>query len=314
MTPPSFNLARYDLVSIRVAAACAQHGSLSAAARTCHLALAAASRRLRELEEAAGGALFERHTRGLTLTPAGHIFMRHALALLQTVDRLGSELHDFHQGVARHVALCASSAAITQFLPPLLAAYARKRPQVRVDLEEQVSEAVATALREGRADLGIFVEGVDATGLDTRVFREDELVLVLPRGHALAASRKPVAFADLLDEDWISLSAGAAMLHKQQQAALAADRPLKLRFQVRGFDAVCHLVHSGLGIAILPRAAVQPTARTMGLALRPLQDEWSRRRLLIATRAGQRDELTDELRDFLAPPSQAAKAPRRNRQ
>ncbi|MDB5932213.1 MAG: LysR family transcriptional regulator, partial [Polaromonas sp.] len=65
----SYNLARFDLVSIRLAVACAQTGSLTAAARGSHLALAAASRRIRELEDALGDTLFERHARGLLPTP-----------------------------------------------------------------------------------------------------------------------------------------------------------------------------------------------------------------------------------------------------
>jgi DNA-binding transcriptional LysR family regulator len=92
----------------------------------------------------------------------------------------------------------------------------------------------------------VFVEGPDTTGLSPRPFRRDELVMVLPRKHRLAG-RKPLAFADALDEDWISLNTGAAMLQQLQQAALAANRPLRLRMQVRSFDAVCHLVASGLG-------------------------------------------------------------------
>lgn len=312
--PASPNLARFDLVSIRIAVACAQHGSLSAAARSCNLALAAASRRVRELEEALGGALFERHARGLVLTPAGQIFTRHGLSLLQTVDRLGAELHDFHQGVARHVALCASSAAINQFLAPLLARYARDFPHVRVDLDEQVSEAVPVALRERRADLGIFVQGPDITGLETLPFRADKLHVLLPPGHKLAGSRNPIAFHDLLEEDWISLSAGAAVLKAQQQAAVAAGRTFKLRFQVRGFDAVCHLVHAGLGVAVLPQGAAQPTVRALRLVTRPLADAWSCRPLLVAMRAGQHDELVRALALFLSDASQTAKPARRKRQ
>jgi hypothetical protein len=131
-------------------------------------------------------------------------------------------------------------------------------PLLRVDLEEQVSEAVVTSLREGRADLGVFVEGPDIAGLSARVFRHDQLVLVLPRGHRLAGARTPLPFSEALDEDWIGLNPGAAMLQKQQQAALAAGKPLRLRMQVRSFDAVCHLVASGLGIAMLPAAAALP--------------------------------------------------------
>ena len=133
------------------------------------------------------------------------------------------------------------------------------------------------------------MEGPDTTGLDTHVFRHDELVLVLPAGHRLAGSKKPLAFVDALDEEWISLTSGAAMLQKQQQAALAANRPLRLRMQVRSFDAVCHMVASGLGIALLPKTAADP---------------WARRCLLVARPLGQRDPDIDELIAFLIQPSQ----------
>ncbi|MGH6626744.1 MAG: LysR family transcriptional regulator [Burkholderiaceae bacterium] len=306
----AYNLARFDLVSIRLAVACAQSGSLTAAAREAHLALAAASRRIRELEDALGEPLFERHAKGLSPTAAGRVFVKHGLTLLQTMEQLGAELADLRQGIARHIRLCASTAAINQFLPPLLARYGELHPQVRVDLEEQVSEAVVTALREGRADLGVFVEGPDTSGLETQLFRRDELVLVLPAGHRLAAVKTPVAFIDTLDEDWISLNTGAALLQKQQQAALAANRPLKLRMQVRSFDAVCHMVASGLGIAVLPKDAAQPIMRAMKLTSRPLADPWARRRLMVATVAGQADAGIASLLAFLVQPSQNAKTRR----
>lgn len=310
------NLARFDLVSIRLAVACAQTGSLTAAARDSHLALAAASRRIRELEGALGDTLFERHARGLLPTAAGRVFVKHGLTLLQTMEHLGGELADLRQGIARHIRLCASSAAISQFLPTLLAQYGRLQPQVRVDLEEQVSETVVTTLREGRADVAVFVEGPDTGGLATRLFREDELVLVLPAKHPLAGKKTPIAFADTLDEEWISLTAGAAMLQQQQQAALAANRPLKLRMQVRSFDAVCHMVASGLGIAVLPKGASLPIVKTMKLGWRPLSDAWAQRRLLVATAAGDNEAAIVSLVDFLAAgaqPSQKAKAGRRNK-
>jgi DNA-binding transcriptional LysR family regulator len=308
-----YNLARFDLVSIRLAVACSQTGSLTAAARDSHLALAAASRRIRELENALGGALFERHARGLLPTAAGRVFFKHGLSLLQTMEQLGGELADLRQGIARHIRLCASSAAISQFLPPLLACYGQLHPQIHVDLEEQVSDAVVANLREGRADAAVFVEGPDTAGLATQLFRKDELVLVLPAKHRLAGAKTPLAFADALDEEWISLTAGAAMLQKQQQAALAANRPLKLRMQVRSFDAVCHMVASGLGIAILPKGACLPIARSTKLRLRPLADTWAQRRLLVATVEGQSDTGIASLVEFLVSPSQNAKTGRRNK-
>jgi DNA-binding transcriptional LysR family regulator len=308
-----YNLARFDLVSIRLVVDCVQHGSLSAAARESHLALAAASRRIKELEDAVGEPLFDRHGRGVLPTPAGRVFARHAVGLLQSLEQMGSELADLRSGIAKHVRLAASTAAINQFLPPLLAEYAKRERQVRVDLEEQVSTGVVAALRDGSADLGVFVEGPETGGLDCRLFRQDELILVLPARHRLAG-RGAVAFADTLEEDWISLNDGAALLQKQHEAAHAAGLPFRLRMQVRSFDAVCHLVASGLGIAMLPKTAALPIVGAMDLRWRALSDAWASRRLLVATRAGMDDPVVQELARFLVEPSQKAKARTRKEQ
>jgi DNA-binding transcriptional LysR family regulator len=82
----------------------------------------------------------------------------------------------------------------------------------------------------------------------------------------------------------------------------------KLRMQVRSFDAVGHLVASGLGIAALPKAAGLPIVKAMGLDWRPLADPWAQRQLKIGIRRDG-DATLDALRDFLCEPSQNAKAP-----
>lgn len=306
MTAPPYNLARFDFVSIRLAVGCARTGSLTAAAKDCHLVLPAASRRLRDLERALGGPLFDRHSRGLEPTALGRAFVKRGMAILQEMDGLMQELADARQGVVRHVRLCAGTAAITQFLPPLLAAYAQRRPEVQVELEEQVSGHVVASVRDGRSDLGVFVAGPDTDGLQVSDFRTDELVLILPSGHRLAG-RGAIPFEATLDEHWISLNAGAAMLQAQQQAAMAAGRTFKLRMQVRSFDAVGHMVASGLGIAALPKGAAAPLMRAMKLSWRPLADAWAQRQLQLCVRPGA-DEAVLALRDFLLAPSRTAKS------
>ena len=77
--------------------------------------------------------------------------------------------------------------------------------------------------------------------------------------------------------------------------------------QVRSFDAVCHMVASGLGIALLPKGANLPFIKSRKLAWRPLADAWAQRSLLVATVAGQPDAGIQSLVDFLVQPSQNAK-------
>ena len=112
--------------------------------------------------------------------------------------------------------------------------------------------------------------------------------------------------AGLTGEFISSLNAGAAMLQAQQQAAMAAGRPLKLRMHVRSFDAVGHMVASGLGVAALPKGAAVPLAKAMRLEWRPLADAWATRQLQVAIRPDA-DATVVALRDFLLPTSQSAK-------
>jgi DNA-binding transcriptional LysR family regulator len=308
MNTPHLNLARFDFVSVRLAVVCARLGNLTEAARECNLVLPAASRRLRDLERALGAQLFERHPRGLKPTALGRAFTKRGMAILHELDQLLVELADTTQGVVRHLQVFASTAAITQFLPALLAEYAELHPEVQVELEEQVSQQVVAAVREGRAELGVFVSGPDLRGLDARDFRSDELVLILPPGHRLIG-KKPLPFADTLDEPWISLNAGAALLESQQRAAMAAGRTLKLRMQVRSFDAVGHMVAAGLGVALLPKEASRPLVKAMKLHWRPLADAWVHRRLQVVVRPDA-DETVRAVRDFLVSVSQNAKARR----
>ena len=299
------NLSRFDFTTIRLAVLCAQTENLTTAARECHLVLPAASRRIRELELALGSQLFERHSRGLKVTPAGKVFMRRGLSLLQEIEATFKELNDLEAGVVRHIQLFAGSAAISQFLPPLIAKYSHKCPEVQIDLEEQASGQVILALREGRADIGVFVEGANAEGLETHVFRTDELVLVFPKGHQLTG-KKPIPFTETLDEQWISLNPGAAMLQQQISAASALGKRLKLRMQVNSFDAVTHMVASGLGIALLPKAFALPILKSAKLDWRPLQDTWAHRKLMVGIQKDA-DIAVKTFRDFLLLPSQNAK-------
>lgn len=297
MGRPALNLSRFDFTSVRLAVLCAQTGNLTTAARACHLVLPAASRRIKDLEAAIGAQLFERHSRGVSVTAAGRVFMRRGLSLLQEMEAMSKELDDLQKGVIRHIQLFAGTAAITQFLPALIAKYSKINPEIQVDLEEHVSEHVVLALNERRADIGVFVEGTDADGLEMLFFRSDELVLITPQGHKLSG-KSPMAFTDTLDEQWISLNPGAAVLQQQLSAATSVGKRLKLRMQVNSFEAVSHMVSSGLGIALLPKTSALPLLKSMKLGWRPLKDDWAKRRLMIGVRKDANQDVI-ALRDFL---------------
>jgi len=277
------NLGRIDLVTLSLFVAVARHGSISAGARQQHLAVGAASKRISDLEAALGTALLFRNAAGVELTDAGQACLAHALRVLREVEQLTGTLSDYAHGARGQVRIAANTSSITQFLPEDLAAFMAAHPAVRIDLEEQNSSDVVAAVAESRADIGIFADRTPAAGLVTSAYRIDELVLVTARNHALA-KRRQVSFAETLDFDYVGLPTATSLASRLQEESARMQRGMRLRIQVRSFDAICRMVAATGSIGILPRVAAQPHAQSMKLALIPLRDTWSRRSLLLGVR------------------------------
>lgn len=247
------------------------------------MAVGAASKRITDLEETVGAVLMVRHSRGIALTVAGQALQLHAQRILSNVDQLAADLSDHATGLLGVVRLWANTSAVTQFLPANISSFVRDNPGIRIELEEKDSSEVVLAVLDGRADFGIFADRTLAFGLQLMNYREDRLVLVVPNGHPLARRRK-VHFEEAVEYDFVSLPKGTSLGSRLQAETNLLGRNLKLRLQVRSFDAMCQMVAVGLGVAILPQDAVRPHLRSMNLRQIALQDAWASRRLLIGLR------------------------------
>ena len=180
----------------------------------------------------------------------------------------------------------ANTSAVTQFLPADLAGFVAAHAGIRIEMEESDSREAVLAVVDGRADLGIFAERTPTFGLHTVSYRRDRLVLVVPAGHALAAQVPPggLFLADVAEHDFVSLPQQTSLAQRLAAESAGIGRHLRVRIHVRSFDAMCQMVAAGLGIAVLPDAAVQPHLRSMGLARIELADAWVDRELLICMR------------------------------
>lgn len=299
------NLRRLDLVSLSVFSLVARTGSISKGAELAALAIGAASKRISDLETAMGAPLLERHSRGVTLTVAGEALFRRAQRILGEVDQLVAELSDYASGMVGLIRLWANTSAVTQFLPADISAFVAANPGIRIELEEVDSRDVVLAVGDGRADLGIFADRTPARELQVLPYREDRLVLVVPPDHPLAGTRS-VRLEQAIDYDFVCLSSGTSLAERLLAETEALGRHLKVRIRVRSFDAMCQMVAAGMGVAILPGAAIRPLLRAMKLRQIALDEDWANRRLLI----GLRDAnvlprhvrlLMDHLRDASSP-------------
>jgi len=273
---------RPDLASLALFVRVADTRSITKAAEASHIALAAASRRITQLEEQYGVQLLYRNARGVDLTPAGNALLAHARRMLGQADELRAELSDYTKGGKGLVRVHANASALAQHLPQDLATFCEAHPAVKVAVEEHRSGAIVQALRTGATDLGIVMEGASLEELQCIDYRADTLVAVLPHRHPLRGKR--VAFAKLLPYDIVGLESDTVISRLLAAAAAAEGKPLRLRMQLKGFDVVARMIQAGLGIGVLPDAVARAFARSMRLRLVPLTDAWARRRMWICVK------------------------------
>ena len=290
---------RLDLFDLQLFAATAESGSITAAARRLHIALAAASTRLQRLEQQLGAELLIRENRGVRLTAAGQTLLHHATGVISQVSRLREEVSGFGAGLKGHLRILANTTAINAALPSSMGAFLAEHQQVTVDLEERLSHEIVRAVAEGHADLGLVAGDVATGGLRMIPYRDDALVAVVTRSHRFGRRRR-IAFAELLDSDFVGLDEGSAINAFLVDAARREGRPMRVRVRLRSFDGVCRMVAANVGVAIIPRSIAQRTAVDRGLCVLPLRDAWADRNLRICVRDEQElSPLTRKLIDHL---------------
>src|ERR1700740_1858796 len=274
---------RFDLSDLRLFLNVVEAGSITHGAKRMHLAIAAASTRVRNMEAALGTPLLHREHQGVQPTPAGRTLVHHARLLLQQAERMHGELAQYAEGIKGQVRLLSNTNALTEFLPETLSDFLASHPQVNIDLEERLSDEIVAAVAEGTGDIGIVAGTVAVAGLETLPFRVDRFVLVVAPEHPLASVER-IAFAEVLDFDFVGLDRASALQRFLFEKAERIGRRFKLRVQLRSFDAVCRLVECNVGIGVVPATTAGRHAMTMSIHKIELIDEWALRKLTICVR------------------------------
>jgi DNA-binding transcriptional LysR family regulator len=274
---------QFDLIDLNLFRHVVDAGSITHGAQRTHLALAAASTRIRNMERSLGAPLLVRSRLGVAPTPAGRTLLQHAREMLAQAERLREDLGTYATGVAGQIRILSNTNALTEFLPEALGTYLADHPQVSIDLEERLSDEIVGLIAEGVGDIGIVAGTVDTGRLRTYPFRSDRFVLVVPASHPLGA-REAVPFADVLEHDFVGLDRASALQRFLADKAGRIGRPLRLRVQLRSFDAVCRMVEAGVGLGIVPETTADRAVRTMRIASVGLTDPWALRELTICIR------------------------------
>jgi DNA-binding transcriptional LysR family regulator len=273
----------FDFTDLSLFRHIVEAGSITHGAERAHLALAAASTRIRKMELAFGAELLVRGRQGVTPTQAGRTLLQHARAILAQSERLQEDLTPYARGLAGQVRVLSNTNALTEFLPESLSSFLIAYPDISVDIEERLSDEIVGLIADGTGDIGIVAGTVDYGDLHTFPFRSDRFVLVVARNHPLA-NRSRIGFAEVLDYDMVGLDRASAIQRFLAGKAARIGRPLRLRVQLRSFDAICRLVECNVGVGIVPETTVERTKRTMAISAVSLTDTWARRELTICVR------------------------------
>jgi DNA-binding transcriptional LysR family regulator len=281
------NPSRFNFVTLALIVSVVRAGSISGGAKAMSLALAAASKRIADFESYVGVAIFSRLPQGVALTEAGRAIFHNILNILENVELLHRNIEDLGAGGRGRVRIWVSPAAISERIPEELSGFIQAHPDVTVELEERDSSEIIKAVRESRADIGIFVDAMNSNGLQTRVYCEEELVVIVPADHALAGAGA-TTLAEALQYDFVGLLSGTPLAARVDYESSRLGRTPNFKIHVRGVETMCRMIAAGLGIGILPEAAARRYLDHMELKSIAIEEGWAKRRLFI----GYRDEAT----------------------
>lgn len=243
------------LEDLRVFVTVAAERSFSRAARKLRRTQPAVSQAIRRLERDAGERLIDRSSRDGTLTDAGDVLLEYGTRLLRLADEAASAVTDLRQVRHGRVLIGANESGVHAVLP-LIAAFQEKHPHILVEVRRFPARQIAQEVLLRTVDFGILAFNPPERELSSLIIGTDELVLLVPPGHALAG-KKQITMEEMgrqaviAHNDPSPARERVLKLYEQRQA------PLNIRLSLPSLDAIKRAVEAGLGVALLPRRCAQ---------------------------------------------------------
>jgi DNA-binding transcriptional LysR family regulator len=283
-----------DVKQLRVLKAVAEHGSFSAAADALSYTQPAISQQIAALERSSGTTLVDRTSRGVRLTDAGRALVDHAEAVIARLAAAEAELDAIAGGRSGRVRIATFSTAGASLMPPALALFTERHPEVELHFLEEDPEEAIQLMRAGELEVAVVFEFHDLSpteydrifsGVELHHLIDDPMYLAMPRGHPLA--HKPrVRLQDVSDETWIQEGDPRNPCGRLQKAACrAAGFEPQIGFQSDDYNVVQGLVAAGQGISLLPSLALANMRDD--IVVRSLGRSAPMRRICAATLAGR---------------------------
>ena len=230
-------------------------GTITAAAEQLFVSQPALTARIQGLERALGTELFARGRHGSRPTEAGRAFLPHAERALSAV-RLGREaVDDVISGSGGRLTIGAAPAVSTYVLPSMLHRFQAAHPRVQLSVRSGHSEDVLDMVLREEVEIGL-MRPIHHADIVSSLLYEDELVLVVHRGHPFASTAE-IRMEQMATEHLILFDRTSS--YHELTSALFRQAGISPRgyIEVDNIDAAKRMVEQRLGIALLPRTSVQ---------------------------------------------------------
>jgi LysR family transcriptional regulator for metE and metH len=264
-----------EIRHLKLVAAIAETGSMTRAANFLHLTQSALSHQLHAAEEQLGAPLFERKNRKMMLTHAGERLLQSARTVIAELAEAEKEIR--RRGAAGHglIRLSTECYTVYHWLPAQLKLFQQKFPSVEFQLVVEATDNPFEALLEGQLDVAIACTRVRNRKIRYTPLFEDEAVVILPKGHRLAA-KKYIEPQDFAGETVIIYPPKEQSTLLTEILAPAGVWPHKV-LEMTLTEAIIEMVRGGLGVAALARWAVTPQIESGEVIGRPLTSNGFRR-------------------------------------
>jgi LysR family transcriptional regulator, hydrogen peroxide-inducible genes activator len=264
-----------EIHQLRYFCAVAKTGSFTRAAQREHLAQPSLSQQIRKLEDELGTRLFDRLGRTVRLTSFGEAFLPRAEAILRQLADAKQEIEEMSGTERGKLVIGAIPTIAPYFLPPCLASFQRKFPEIRVTVVEEFTTDLLDRLEAGAIDLALLALPV-ATGhfVSHEVLRE-RLYVVLPENHRLAR-QTTIGLKQVEGDPFLLLKEGHCFRDNTLSACGRARLNPNVVFESGQFTTILAMVAAGAGVSVVPQMAVE---RRPGCRFIPLTDESAYRRV-----------------------------------
>lgn len=263
-----------EMRHLRYVIAAAEHGSFRRAAEVLNVEQSAVSRRIRDLEDEIGAALFIRHHGGVLLTGAGEHFLVRARKAVSQIQHAAADAATFGRGEAGTVRIGILSSLASGFLADLLRSYVVANPKIRPDFVEGAPAFVSHvgAVQRHHLDVAFLPGELVVEGCDVKRLWCEQVFVVLPSEHALAA-RSEICWADLRTERFIvtETDPGPAIHDYLVKHLADIGRRPRVDRQAVGRDNLMQLVAMGQGLTLTSEAIT--ATRFPGVVFRPLNGQ-----------------------------------------